>query len=49
MSGMMVEARDQVLMTTFCPDRAMLSTFFMSFGSTKGPFLVERDMPSCAS
>src|SRR5690606_12894428 len=42
-SGMIVEARDQVRMTAREPARCTASTFFMSFSSTYGPFLVERD------
>src|SRR3972149_6630235 len=43
-SGMMVERRDHVRMTAFWPERSTCSAFFMSLGSTKGPFLVERDI-----
>ena len=42
-SGMMVEARAQVLMTVFSPALS-LPIFFNSFSSIYGPFLIERDM-----
>src|SRR5262245_60550391 len=43
-SGMMVEARDQVRMTVRVFVRFTISTFFMSLGSMNGPFLIDRDM-----
>jgi hypothetical protein len=42
--GMIVEARDQVRSTVREPVRATTSTRFMSFSSTKGPFLVDLDI-----
>ena len=42
--GMMVELRDQVRTTALWPERCTISTFFISLGSTKGPFFIERDM-----
>ena len=52
---MMVERRDQVLMTFFDFCVACLATFLMRWSSTNGPFLTERAMvepyscstPSC--
>ena len=41
--GRIVEARYQVRITVFWPELRTASTFSASFGSTKGPFLVERD------
>src|SRR5580704_10364529 len=38
MSGMMVERRDQVLMTFLSPLEFRTSTFFNRWSSTKGPF-----------
>ena len=38
MSGMMVERRDQVLMTFFSPLELSTSTFFNRWPSTNGPF-----------
>src|SRR6476646_8437447 len=38
MSGMMVERRDQVLMTVFWPFSLRTSTFLRRWSSTKGPF-----------
>jgi len=42
-SGVMVDQRDQVLITVFSPERLSASIFFISFGSRAGPFLVDRD------
>jgi hypothetical protein len=42
-SGIIVEARDQVRIIVRCPERRTASTFFRSFWSTKGPFFIERD------
>ena len=42
-SGMIVEARDQVRITARELVRWTASTFFMSLASMNGPFLVERD------
>src|SRR3990172_664279 len=42
-SGMIVEARDQVRITVRAPERCTVSTFLSSFSSMNGPFLVERD------
>jgi len=39
-----VDARDQVLIMVFCPERPTASTFFNSFGSIAGPFLVDLDI-----
>src|ERR1044071_6972017 len=38
MSGMIVERRDQVLMTVFLPDSLSASTFLSRWSSTNGPF-----------
>src|SRR5215207_3074389 len=46
MSGMIVERRDQVLMTFFSPFEFRLSTFRRRWSSTKGPFFRERGI-SC--
>ncbi len=43
-SGMIVQARAQVLTGVFCPDSLSFSTFWKSFASTNGPFFVERPM-----
>ena len=40
---MIVDARDQVRSTVRADVRWMISTFFISFSSTNGPFFVERD------
>src|SRR5487761_1375303 len=42
--GMIVEARDQVRSTIFCPLRINASTRLISFSSTYGPFFVDRDI-----
>src|SRR5437867_8378268 len=39
---MIVERRDQVLMTFFSRSRFMVSTFFCRWASIKGPFFSER-------
>src|SRR6202050_3818130 len=44
MSGMMVERRDQVLMTFLSPLEFRTSTFFSRWSSTKGPFFRLRRM-----
>src|SRR4029077_19035353 len=44
MSGMIVERRDQVLTTFFSRVVLRAATFFMRWSSTKGPFLIERDI-----
>src|SRR5438046_3942866 len=44
MSGMIVERRDQVLMTRRSPAAFWASTFFRRWSSTNGPFLRLRDM-----
>src|SRR3990170_33761 len=41
-SGVMVERRDQVLISFFDPSTRALSTFFTRWASTNGPFLTER-------
>src|SRR5690606_25712257 len=38
MSGMIVDRRDQVLMTVFLPDSLSASTFLSRWSSTNGPF-----------
>src|SRR5688572_10895309 len=43
-SGTMVERRDQVLIGRLSLVPRALSTFFSRWWSTKGPFLIERDM-----
>src|SRR3990170_4505095 len=43
-SGMIVDRRAQVRITVFSPDLTTCSTFFISLGSAKGPFFVERDI-----
>jgi hypothetical protein len=40
----MVDQRDQVFITAFTPERLTASTFFCSFGSTAGPFLIDLDI-----
>jgi hypothetical protein len=45
-SGMIIEARDQVRITVLELLRLAAATFFISFGSTLGPFLIERDIRS---
>src|SRR3569623_1384779 len=42
MSGMIVERRDQVLMTFFSPAALRTSTFLRRWSSMNGPFLSER-------
>src|SRR5207237_1624603 len=42
MSGMIVERRDQVLMTFFSPLEFRSSTFLRRWSSTNGPFLSDR-------
>ena len=44
MSGMMVERRDQVLMTFLSPLELRTSTFLSRWSSTKGPFFRLRGM-----
>ena len=44
MSGMIVERRDQVLMTRRSPAAFWASTFFSRWSSTNGPFFRLRDM-----
>src|SRR6202050_4464868 len=44
MSGMMVERRDQVLMTFLSPLALSTSTFFSRWSSTNGPFFRLRGM-----
>src|SRR5271167_4053399 len=46
MSGMMVERRDQVLMTFFSPLEFNTSTFFNRWSSTNGPFFKLRGIPA---
>ena len=46
MSGMIIEARDHVLITTFCCERPAASTRLASFGCTYGPFFVDLDTSS---
>src|SRR5690606_1276254 len=41
-SGKIVDRRDQVLITFFCPVRFSSSTFWRRWGSANGPFLSER-------
>jgi len=43
-SGMIIEARAQVLITLREPEAWIAATFFISFGSTYGPFLIDRDI-----
>jgi hypothetical protein len=42
--GNMVDHLAQVLMTVFLPERIAASTFFASFSSIAGPFLVDLDI-----
>src|SRR5690349_19850839 len=42
--GITVEARDQVLITVFWPERVIASTFFCRLSWMYGPFFVERDI-----
>ena len=44
MSGMIVEALDQVRITCWERLRLAASTFFASFSSTNGPFLIDLDI-----
>src|SRR5215210_7383272 len=44
MSGMIVERRDQVLMTLRSPAAFWVSTFLSKWSSTNGPFLRLRDI-----
>jgi hypothetical protein len=44
MSGMIVERRDQVLMTRRSPAAFWVSTFLSKWSSTNGPFFRLRDM-----
>src|SRR5215211_4321780 len=46
MSGMIVERRDQVLMTCFVPLSFCASTLARRWSSTNGPFFNERGMSS---
>src|SRR5271167_3789079 len=46
MSGMIVERRDQVLMTFLSPLELRTSTFFSRWSSTKGPFFRLRGIAS---
>src|SRR5579875_257453 len=48
-SGKIMEARDQVLMTRRSPLLLMRSTFFLSDSWMYGPFFVERDMITFSS
>ncbi len=43
MSGIIMEALDQVWMMTLLLLRLAASTFFASFGCTYGPFFIDRD------
>jgi hypothetical protein len=43
MSGMIIDARDQVRITSRVPWAAV--TFFISLGSTNGPFLIDLLIP----
>jgi hypothetical protein len=43
MLGMIIEARDQVRMTTLLLLRTVASTRFASFSSTNGPFFIDLD------
>src|SRR3954447_4144632 len=49
MSGMIVDRRDQVLITVFLPDSLRTSTFLSRWSSTKGPFFRLRGIPSLPS
>ena len=42
--GIIVEERDQVLITVFWPERMTVSTFFISFSLTAGPFFIDLDI-----
>jgi hypothetical protein len=44
MSGMIVDARDQVRITTLVVLRRAWSTFLASFSWTNGPFFVDLDI-----
>jgi hypothetical protein len=44
MSGMIVDARDHVRITVRVLPLWAISTFFMSFGSTYGPFFTDLDI-----
>jgi hypothetical protein len=44
MFGIIIEARDQVRITILAPLRWTSSTRLASLASTKGPFLMERDI-----
>ena len=44
MSGMIIEARDQVLMTTLPVLRRAASTFLASLASTNAPFFILLDV-----
>jgi hypothetical protein len=44
MSGIIIEALDQVRMTVLVPLRRAASTLLASFTSTNGPFLIDLDI-----
>jgi len=44
--GRIVDERDQVFITVFCPERITASTFFISLALIAGPFLVDLDISS---
>jgi len=44
MSGMIIEALDQVLMTTLLALRRAASTFLANLASTYGPFFMDLDI-----
>ena len=43
-SGIIMEARDQVRITVCAPDCWTAATFFISLASTYGPFLTDLDI-----
>src|SRR5262245_45809319 len=49
MSGVIVDRRDQVLITVFLPDSLRASTFLSRWSSTNGPFFRLRGIPSLPS
>src|SRR5215469_9367346 len=53
MSGMIVDRRDQVLITVFLLDSLRASTFLSRWSSTNGPFFrlrgIIQSLPSCSA
>src|SRR2546427_515805 len=48
MAGTIIDRRDQVLMTVLLPLSFCVSTFFIRWSSTKGPFLRLRGIVACS-